>query len=78
MSNTVKTDQVWVSRSKETRTPSRRVIQVINGLICYSIGGDRTRWCKSRAFNLWIARHKAIVTRAYRPRSLTLRAETRV
>jgi hypothetical protein len=73
----IKTGQVWVSRSKDTRTPSRRVIQVINDRICYSTGSDQNRWCAPRAFLVWISIHNAISTRTRRARSLTLCAKAR-
>lgn len=66
--------QVWVSTSAETRTRTRRVIGLASDKVCYSTGSDSTRWCKPRAFRLWIARYDAVATRTRRPRSLTLRA----
>lgn len=65
--------QVWVTRAAATRTPSRRVVSVAAGRVCYSSGGDRTRWCRLRAFRLWIRRYAAVATRTRRARSLTLR-----
>lgn len=67
------TGQVWVTRDPGTRTPSRRVIQVAKGKVCYSTGGDSTRWCKRAAFRLWIRVYGAKVTRTTQKRSLTLR-----
>lgn len=67
--------QVWVTRAATTRTPSRRVVSVAGGRICYSSGGDRTRWCQARAFRLWIRRYAAVATRTRRARSLTLRRQ---
>jgi hypothetical protein len=64
---------VWVTRRPATRTPSRRVVATAEGRICYSIGGDVTRWCQPRAFRLWIRRYQAVATRTRRPRSMLLR-----
>lgn len=66
----VKAGQVWVTRATATRTPSRRVIGVAAGRICYSTGGERTRWCGLRAFLLWVRRYKAVITRTRRARSM--------
>lgn len=68
----IRTGQVWVTRKAQTRTPSRRVIAAAGGRICYSSGGDLTRWCAVRAFRAWIRRYRAVATRTRRTRSLTL------
>lgn len=65
--------QVWVTRAKKTRTPSRRVVGVASGRICYSTGSDRTRWCGSPTFRAWVKRYNAKATRTRRARSLQLR-----
>lgn len=65
--------QIWVTRSPTTRTPSRRVVAVTGGRICYSTGGEQTRWCEPRAFRVWIRRYRATATRTRRPRSMQLR-----
>lgn len=67
--------QVWVTRMPTTRTPSRRVVATVDRRICYSAGGETTRWCQARAFRFWIARYQAKATRTRRPRRLTLRKE---
>lgn len=72
----LKANQVWTTRSADTRTPSRRVINVAHGKVCYSSGSAKTHWCKLRAFRLWIRRHKAVATRTRRARTLALRQET--
>lgn len=69
----IQAGQVWVTRAKKTRTPSRRVIGVTGGRICYSTGGDRSRWCGSPAFRAWAKRYNAKATRTRRERSLQLR-----
>jgi len=75
MSRTIRIQQgqVWVSRSPITRTPSRRVVALAESKICYSTGGDRTRWCRIRAFRAWVRRYAAVATRTRRTRSLVLR-----
>lgn len=65
--------QVWVTRSKITRTRSRRITHIVNGLVFYSNGGETTRSCQLRMFRLWIRCYSAIATRNRRPRSLVLR-----
>lgn len=69
-------DQIWVTRKPETRTPSRRVILLANGKVCYSTGGDSSRWCKRAAFRLWIRTYDAKATRTTQKRSLTLRPQS--
>lgn len=69
----IKPGQVWVTRNPVTRTPSRRVIGTSGVRICYSTGGDRSRWCKVPAFRAWIRNYQAIVTRTRRARSMLLR-----
>ena len=32
----------------------RRVIAVHNGIVCYSVGGDRNRYCQLRTFRRWL------------------------
>lgn len=66
--------QVWVTRQKATRTPSRRIIDVLNGYVCYSTGSDTSRWCHRSQFRLWIRTYKAKATRTAQARTLTLRA----
>ncbi|MEI2454595.1 hypothetical protein IEQ11_15985 [Lysobacter capsici] len=63
--------QVWVARKRRTRTPSRRVVAAINGRICYSAGGDVTRWCRLRAFLVWLRRYNAVRTDPRRRRALS-------
>jgi hypothetical protein len=70
---TIEAGQVWVTRAKKTRTPSRRVIGVAGGRICYSTGGERSRWCGVAAFRAWAKPYKAKATRTRRARSLQLR-----
>ena len=65
--------QVWVTRKSSTRTPSRRVLQVAGGRVCYSTGTELTRWCQPRAFRLWIRKYQAVATRTRRKRSIVLR-----
>jgi len=67
--------QVWVTRSPKTRTPSRRVIHLVKGKVCYSVGGDSLRWCQRAAFRLWIRTYDARVARTTQKRSLTLRSQ---
>lgn len=55
-----------------TRTPSRRVIAVVNGRVIYSSGGDALRFCSLRCFRRWIRRYAARVTRPRRARTLAL------
>lgn len=77
-----KPGQVFVCRDKATRTPSRRVVAIVDGKaqgmaprkVCYSTGGDKPRWCQWRAFRLWIHRYNAVASRTRRPRTLVLRA----
>ena len=69
----IRAGQVWVTRAKKTRTPSRRVIGVAGRRVCYSTGGDRSRWCGVPAFRAWIKRYAAKATRTRRERSLQLR-----
>lgn len=69
----IRAGQVWVTRAKKTRTPSRRVIGVAGGRICYSTGGERSRWCGAPAFRAWVKRYNAKATRTRRARSLQLR-----
>lgn len=70
---TIKAGQVWVTRKPKTRTPSRRVIAVADGRICYSAGGELSRWCRVPAFRAWAKRYQAKATRTRRARSLQLR-----
>lgn len=69
----IKAGQVWVTRSHVTRTRSRRVIGVAGGRICYSSGGDRSRWCGRSAFRAWVTRYHAKATRTRRARTMQLR-----
>lgn len=75
----IRAGQVWVTRTpkratRKTRTPSRRVIAISDdGRICYSTGGDASRWCRVPAFRAWAKRYQAKATRTRRPRSLQLR-----
>ena len=62
--------QVWVARKRRTRTPSRRVVACLNGRICYSAGGDVNRWCRVRAFLIWLRRYNAVRTDPRRRREL--------
>lgn len=73
---TIQPGQVWVTRKRQTRTPSRRVIAAAGGRVCYSSGGELTRWCGIAAFKAWIRRYSAVATRRRRPRSLILRGST--
>lgn len=68
----IKPGQVWTCRAKNSRTLSRRVIGVAAGRVCYSSGGDHTRWCQPRAFRLWIRRYQAKRARPNRQRCLAL------
>jgi hypothetical protein len=67
--------QVYVTKRQPTRTPSRRVLMVNGGRVCYSAGGDVTRWCSLRCFRLWMRRYAALQTRTRRARSLALARE---
>ena len=67
--------EVWVSRDRATRTPSRRVIEVIGTRVCYSSGGEQSRWCEAREFRAWIRERAAVRTRPSRPRTMILRPE---
>lgn len=71
-------NQVWVTRSPRTRTPSRWVIAITEteGKVCYSAGGNRTCWCKRITFRAWIREYDARATRPSRKRSLTLQTRT--
>jgi hypothetical protein len=66
--------QIWVTRAARTRTPSRRVVAIAGKRVCYSCGGDVSRWCLAVTFRAWIRRYRAVATRTRRPRSLALRA----
>lgn len=66
--------QVWVTRATRTRTPSRRVVAVAGERVCYSAGGDASRWCLVATFRAWIRQYRAIATRTRRARSLALKA----
>jgi len=66
--------QVWVTRAARTRTPSRRVVAITGTRVCYSTGGDASRWCELVTFRAWIGRYRAKATRTRRARSLALRA----
>lgn len=79
MSRTIRISagQIWVTRNPVTRSPSRRVIDVVGGMVCYSTGTSMTRWCQRRAFRIWIRRYHAVATRTRRPRTIVLRAAAR-
>jgi len=77
MKLTIKPGQVWITRAKKTRTPSRRVVGVASGRICYSSGGEVTRWCAAATFRAWVKRYAAKATRTRRERSLQLRGGAR-
>ena len=71
---TPKEGQVYVCRSKTTRTRTRRVVAVVNKVtVVYSDGGAQLRHCKLRAFRRWVARYAAVATRVRRPRTIVLR-----
>lgn len=42
-------------------------------LVCYSSGGDGTRYCQRQTFLARIRSYEAVATRTRRPRSLVLR-----
>ena len=71
--NPLQAGQVWVTRDGRTRTPSRRIVEVIGCKICYSTGTQNLRWCLRVQFRLWIRRYKATATRTSQPRTLVLR-----
>lgn len=65
--------QVWVTRDPTTRTPSRRIIEVIQKRVCYSTGGESSRWCRRAQFRAWIRAYCAKATRTSQQRTLALR-----
>jgi cyanophycinase-like exopeptidase len=66
--------QVFVSRNKTTRTPSRRIVALLeDATVVYCSGGEQLRHCKVPAFRRWVARYGAVATRARRSRSIVLR-----
>ena len=67
--------QVWVTRDGRTRTPSRRIVEVIGRKVCYSTGTHNLRWCQRVQFRLWIRRYQATATRTSQPRTLVLRPQ---
>lgn len=74
----LKPGQVFVSRKKGTRTPSRRIVAIgsTDGkvrVIHYCSGSNHVRACQPRAFNLWASRYAVVATRTRRPRSMVLR-----
>lgn len=77
MSVTIKAGTVYVTRNMPTRTPSRRVLTVADGRVCYSSGGDTTRWCSLRCFRLWLRRYQAKKTRTRMARKMKLTAGER-
>lgn len=74
MSGVIAAGQIWVTRGARTRTPSRRVVAIAGGRVCYSAGGDLSRWCLATTFRAWIRRYRAVATRPRRARTLALRA----
>lgn len=68
----IKPGAVFVTRAKKTRTPSRRVLQVKDGRVAYSSGGDTVRWCSLRCFRRWLRRYQVKATRTRRARTLAL------
>lgn len=69
-----KPGQIYVCRSKTTRTRSRRIVAVLNKVtVVYSDGAEQLRHCKLRAFRRWAAQYGAVATRVRRPRTLVLR-----
>lgn len=71
---TIKPGQIWVSHNLKTRTLTRRVIASMDDRVCYSVGSHQTRWCRRRAFRLWVRRYHAVATRTRRARTLVLKA----
>ncbi len=50
----VKPDAVWTTERK-----FRRVIHVVGDLVCYSVGGDRNRFCLIKTFDRWVKKCRA-------------------
>lgn len=68
----IQKNQVWAAPSRaKTRTPSRRVLLVQSGRVCYSTGRPKPRWCGLRAFCVWVRKHRA--AQAGKGRRKTLR-----
>lgn len=55
----VREGAVFVTSNHLAMFPMRRVIAVVNGVVCYSTGGDTNRLCQVRTFVRWCRRSPA-------------------
>lgn len=58
---TIAENEVYVATPPEDhktwkRKKMRRIISIVNGLVCYSTGGNQNKFCKEKTFEKWIAK----------------------
>ncbi len=81
MKHKIAANQVWVARASnagvKTRTQTRRIVSVTCDQICYSTGGDISRYCERAAFTSWIRAYKSTIARPGSAHRLTLKPGAR-